>query len=198
MDLMAWERERANSTCLCLSNLTSNGWDWRVRKWTCLIQYNYIKIIHYKSFSVIFLYAKRLHYLSIVNYHIIHQLSNLHYIISHNLIMYKKFKMSNLTHMISILSFIFIVVFYATRWVKFDPVCIWFIEFINQLNLIYICICLYLSYTIVMERMKWIVDQFFLLGWVWPSEKQVKFLYSFMFSILVFFCYLCTFDLCLL
>jgi hypothetical protein len=77
--------------------------------------------------------------------HIIHQLSNHHYIMPYNLVWYKNFKMINLIHMISILNFIFIVVFYATRWTKLDHVFICFDEFINQLNLFYICIYLYLQ-----------------------------------------------------
>jgi hypothetical protein len=31
---------------------------------------------------------------------------------------YKKFKMFNITNMISILNFIFIIVFYVMRWIK--------------------------------------------------------------------------------
>jgi hypothetical protein len=53
--------------------------------------------------------------------------------------------MINLTYMISILNFIFIIVFYVTRWIKLDLVCICFEEFINQLYLLYIYICLYLQ-----------------------------------------------------
>jgi hypothetical protein len=53
--------------------------------------------------------------------------------------------MINPTHMISILNFVFIVVFYATRETKQDPNCC-FEEFLNQFNLLYICICLYLQY----------------------------------------------------
>jgi hypothetical protein len=46
--------------------------------------------------------------------------------------------MINLTYMISILNFIFIVMFYAVRWSKFYPNCIYFKEILNQLNLLYI------------------------------------------------------------
>jgi hypothetical protein len=58
---------------------------------------------------------------------------------------YKNFKMINLTHMVSILNSIFTIVFYVSRWMKQDLICIWFEEFLNQLNLFYICICLYLQ-----------------------------------------------------
>jgi hypothetical protein len=58
---------------------------------------------------------------------------------------YKNFKMINITYMISILNFVFIVVFYATRWTKQDHICICFKEILNQLNLLYIYICLYLQ-----------------------------------------------------
>jgi hypothetical protein len=46
--------------------------------------------------------------------------------------------------MISILNFIFSVVFYAMR-TKLDSTYIYFEEFLNQLNLFYIYICLYLQ-----------------------------------------------------
>jgi hypothetical protein len=42
--------------------------------------------------------------------------------------------------MISILNFVFIVMFYAVRWPKLYPNCIYFKEILNQLNLLYICI----------------------------------------------------------
>jgi hypothetical protein len=48
--------------------------------------------------------------------------------------------MINLTHMISILNSVFTLVFYTTRYTKLDIDCICFEEFINQLNLLYICI----------------------------------------------------------
>jgi hypothetical protein len=57
---------------------------------------------------------------------------------------YKNLKMINLIHMIYILNSIFTIVFYMMRWIKQDLICIWFKEFINQLNLLYIWICLYL------------------------------------------------------
>jgi hypothetical protein len=53
--------------------------------------------------------------------------------------------MINLTHMISILDFIFTIVFYVMRWTKLDHNYICFKEFLNQLNLLYIYICLYLQ-----------------------------------------------------
>jgi hypothetical protein len=53
--------------------------------------------------------------------------------------------MINLTHMISILNSIFIIVFYAMRRTKLDLTYICFEEFLNQLNLLYICVCLYLQ-----------------------------------------------------
>jgi hypothetical protein len=58
---------------------------------------------------------------------------------------YKNFKMINITYMISISNFIFIVVFYATRWAKQDHICICFEEILNQPNLLNICIYLYLQ-----------------------------------------------------
>jgi hypothetical protein len=48
--------------------------------------------------------------------------------------------------MISILNSIFTVVFYTMRWTKLDLTCIYFEEFLNQLNLLYICIYLYLQH----------------------------------------------------
>jgi hypothetical protein len=39
--------------------------------------------------------------------------------------------------MISILNFIFTVVFYPTRGTKLDHTCIYFKEFLNRLNLLY-------------------------------------------------------------
>jgi mannose/fructose/N-acetylgalactosamine-specific phosphotransferase system component IIC len=59
-------------------------------------------------------------------------------------IKYKKIKMINLIHIISILNYVFTIVFYATRWTKQDVICICFEEFLNQLNSLYIWICLYL------------------------------------------------------
>jgi hypothetical protein len=47
--------------------------------------------------------------------------------------------------MISILNSIFTVVLYTMRRTKLDLTCICFEEFLNQLNLLYICICLYLQ-----------------------------------------------------
>jgi hypothetical protein len=53
--------------------------------------------------------------------------------------------MINLTYMISILNYIFTNMSYVMRWIKLDIICIYFEEFINQLNLLYIYICLYLQ-----------------------------------------------------
>jgi hypothetical protein len=53
--------------------------------------------------------------------------------------------MINITHMISILNSIFSVVLYAIRSTNLYLTCICFKEFLNQLNLVYICICLYLQ-----------------------------------------------------
>jgi hypothetical protein len=44
---------------------------------------------------------------------------------------YKNFKMINLIHMIFILISIFIIVFYVTRLIKKDLICIYFEEFLN-------------------------------------------------------------------
>jgi hypothetical protein len=57
---------------------------------------------------------------------------------------YKFFKMINLIHMILILNSVFTIVFYAIRWIKQDLICICIEDFLNQLNLLYIWICLYL------------------------------------------------------
>jgi hypothetical protein len=59
-------------------------------------------------------------------------------------VIYKNFKMINITYMISILNSVFTGVFYVTRWTKYDHICIYFKEILNQLNLFYIYICLYL------------------------------------------------------
>jgi hypothetical protein len=62
--------------------------------------------------------------------------------------------------MISILNSIFTVVFYAMRWTKHDHICIYFEEILDQLNLLYICIYLYLQsilnsvFTIVFYTMR--------------------------------------------
>jgi hypothetical protein len=53
--------------------------------------------------------------------------------------------MINLTHMISILNSVFTIIFYMTRWTKLDLTCICFKELLNQLNLFYIFISLYLQ-----------------------------------------------------
>jgi hypothetical protein len=54
--------------------------------------------------------------------------------------------MINITYMISILNFIFAIVFYAMRWTKHDHIYICLEEILNQLNLLYIFICLYLQF----------------------------------------------------
>jgi hypothetical protein len=62
--------------------------------------------------------------------------------------------------MIYILNYVFIVVFYTTRCTKHDHICICFKEILNQLNLLYICICLYFQsilnfvFTIVFYAMR--------------------------------------------
>jgi hypothetical protein len=52
--------------------------------------------------------------------------------------------MINLAQMISILNFVFTIVFYVMRRTKKDFACTYFEEFLNQLNLLYIYIYLYL------------------------------------------------------
>jgi hypothetical protein len=47
--------------------------------------------------------------------------------------------------MVSILNYIFTIMFYTMRWVKQDHIYICFEEILNQLNLLYIYICLYLQ-----------------------------------------------------
>jgi hypothetical protein len=59
---------------------------------------------------------------------------------------YKNFKMINITYMISILNSVFTVVFYMMRWTKQDHIYICYEEILNQLNLLYIYICLYLYF----------------------------------------------------
>jgi hypothetical protein len=68
--------------------------------------------------------------------------------------------------MISILNSIFIAVFYATRWIKLDISYICFEEFINQLNLLYIYICLYLQQDKSYEMHELSRGPFFLLDQV--------------------------------
>jgi hypothetical protein len=41
--------------------------------------------------------------------------------------------------MLYILNYVFMVIFYVTRWTKLDINFIYYDEFINQLNLFYIC-----------------------------------------------------------
>jgi hypothetical protein len=48
--------------------------------------------------------------------------------------------------MISILNSVFTIMFYVVRWTKLDTAYICFEEFVNQLNLLYIYICLYLQH----------------------------------------------------
>jgi hypothetical protein len=52
--------------------------------------------------------------------------------------------MINLMKMISILNPVSAIVLYAMKWTKQDFTYICFKEFLNQLNLIYIYLCLYL------------------------------------------------------
>jgi hypothetical protein len=56
-------------------------------------------------------------------------------------------KMINLIHVISISNYVFedLIVFYATRWTKQYLIYMCFKKKLNQLNLIYIWICLYLQ-----------------------------------------------------
>jgi hypothetical protein len=61
-------------------------------------------------------------------------------------IKYKNLKMIDLFHIISILNFVFIIVFYGMGWTKQDLIYICFEEFLNQLNLLYIWICVYFQY----------------------------------------------------
>jgi hypothetical protein len=51
--------------------------------------------------------------------------------------MVKNCKIIYLTHMILILNSVFIIVFYPSSWTKLDHNCIYFEEFLNQLNLLY-------------------------------------------------------------
>jgi hypothetical protein len=48
---------------------------------------------------------------------------------------YKNFKMINLIHIVSILNFVFTIVFYTTGWTKQDLICICFKKI--KINLIY-------------------------------------------------------------
>jgi hypothetical protein len=130
------------------------------------ILFTYIRMTHYKSFSAILLTCKV--FISSTNCQMTHhpQLSNYHYIMPYNLTWYIFFKMINLTHMISIFNSVFTVVFYMTRWTKLDTTCICFEEFINQHNLLYICICLYLQWDTSYETHKLGRWSIFLLNWV--------------------------------
>jgi hypothetical protein len=47
--------------------------------------------------------------------------------------------------MIFILNLVFKVVFYVIRWTKQYHICIYIFKKLNQLTLLYICICLYLQ-----------------------------------------------------
>jgi hypothetical protein len=57
--------------------------------------------------------------------------------ISCHIIVHEKIKIIYLTHIVSILNFIFTVVFYPTRLTKLDNTYICFDEFLNQFNLFY-------------------------------------------------------------
>jgi hypothetical protein len=48
--------------------------------------------------------------------------------------------------MIFILNFVFTIMFYVMRWIKLYLNCICLKNFLNQLNLLYINICLYLHH----------------------------------------------------
>jgi hypothetical protein len=116
--------------------------------------------------------------------------------------------MINLTHMISILNFVFTIVFYTVRWTKLDLFAyvlknLWtkldhayicFEEFLNRLNLFYIYICLYLQQDKCYEMHELDRGPKFSAR---PSLAQwVDFLYYSMFLILMLF-YLYIFNLCL-
>jgi hypothetical protein len=73
--------------------------------------------------------------------------------------------------MISILDYVFTVVFYMMRWIKLDIICICFEEFMNQLNLLYICICLHklgrgLIFFVGLSLAQWAVSDFFIFFYI--------------------------------
>jgi hypothetical protein len=128
----------------------------------------------------------------IINDHMILQLTNHHYInyiVFHNKM---TLKMINITHMTSILNSVFTIVFYTMRWIKSNLTCICFKEFLNQLNLFYIYICLYLQPDKSYEPRE-------LMGRIMGYDHSlcrndiVKFIY---FSMIIFLIYLWTFFYC--
>jgi hypothetical protein len=76
--------------------------------------------------------------------------------------------MINITHMIYILNVVFTVVLYVTRWTKQDPTYIYFKEFLNQSNLLYIYICLYLQY---------ILNYVFICSMRWDKQNKIPLTY---------------------
>jgi hypothetical protein len=112
---------------------------------------------------------------------------------------YKNFKMINLIHMISILNSIFTIVFYATSLTKQDLICIWFEEFLNQLNLLYIWICLYWQQIdIYGNASHWVT--LWAVATVWVKRIYLNLIYWFMILFqcnnvfilsLIFFCLNC-------
>jgi hypothetical protein len=78
--------------------------------------------------------------------------------------------------MIFILNFVFTIVFYAMRWIKLDLNYLCFKEFLNQLNLLYIYICLYLQQERSYGLMRRIMECDHSLDW----NDILKFIYYFM------------------
>jgi hypothetical protein len=93
--------------------------------------------------------------------------------------------MINHTHIIFILNSVFIVTFYAMRWIKLDLTCICFEECTKQLNLFYICICLYLQqdksyethelghgpkFFVGLSLASWIVSEIFIFFYVFNFD----------------------------
>jgi hypothetical protein len=110
---------------------------------TAHILSNYIEMTHYKYLNTIFLICNIS--TSSFNQYMTHQQSNSFplYYLPHHHQYYIKFKMINLIYIVSILNFIFTVMFCAARWPKLYPNCICFEEFLNQLNLLYICMFIF-------------------------------------------------------
>jgi hypothetical protein len=82
------------------------------------------------------------------------------------------------------------------RWIKLDITSICFEDFINQLNLFYICIYLCLQQNKSYETRELGRGPKNFARASLHSEQWVKYLYHSMFLILVLFS-LCTYDLCL-
>jgi hypothetical protein len=95
--------------------------------------------------------------------------------------------------MISILNFILTIVFYVMRWIKLDSVCICFTKFANQVNLLYIYICLYLQQDMSYEMHELDRRPKFFTG---PSLAQwatiAFFIFSSTFNFGVIFMHLCS------